>query len=63
MFMLTTVYDAGGGGGVGQGGHNLPLPVTRSPTSLPFSPFVTRLPPVIVFLPLSYKLKRPEAWV
>ena len=34
--------------GGGQGGHNLPPPV-------PFCPFVSRLPPFIVFLPLSCK--------
>ena len=43
----------GGGGGGGQGGHNLPLPVLPPPVR--FCPFVSRLPPFIVFLPLSCK--------
>ena len=38
-------YGVGGGG---QGGHDLPLQVR-------FCPFVSRLPPFIVFLPLSCK--------
>ena len=45
----------GGGGGGGQGGHNLPL---QYPVLLPavvFCPFVSRLRPFIVFLPLSDK--------
>ena len=41
--------------GRGQGGHNLPLPVPRSSASVLFCPFVSRLPPFIVFLPLSCK--------
>ena len=38
----------GGGGGGWTGGHNLPPPVR-------FCPLVSRLPPFIVFLPLSCK--------
>ena len=42
------MLEVQGGGGGGQGGHNLPPPVR-------FCPFVSRLPPFIVFLPLSCK--------
>ena len=43
------------GGGGGQGGHNLPLPVPRSPASYFFCPFVSWLPSFIVILQLSFK--------
>ena len=46
--MFAPNYSGGGGGGGGQGVHNLPPPVR-------FCPFVSRLPPFIVFLPLSCK--------
>ena len=37
------------------GGHNLPLPVPVFPPPVLFCPFVSRLPPFIVFLLLSCK--------
>ena len=45
----------GGGGGGGQGVTISRFPYPVLPPPVPFCPFVSRLPPFIVFLPLSSK--------
>ena len=50
---LATHYKVGGGGNRGVTISRFPNPVLPPPE--PFCPFVSRLPPFIVFLPLSCK--------
>ena len=50
---FTVTYTGGGGGDRGVAISRFPYPVLPPP--VPFCPFVSRLPPFIVFLPLSCK--------
>ena len=55
------VQSGGGGGGRGVTITRFPYPIHLPPE--PFFPFVSRLPHLVAFLPLSRKLKRSEALV